>query len=280
MLRLDLPEYPPYALDALFFDFSGHARAAMAEAGHDPDRLAAAAARLRRRLTAGLTPDDVASGAREGWRALQRCLAEDEDVSAWLAAKSGIVTRFIRACAATLREASGGRMRLMPQAFPPPWNVFSGFDFSAIAAEDICGIGAKLYTMHWPMMLRSYADSIAGANPAAGAHPDLGQALMRVADVSDDASLFRSVADIRYPEPDEPHPAGDRQQTAKLKAAMAAAGATPITAFAHGYGPVEDVERRIRIAFDAADGRLFVNRYGYLSDAKLDAIGHATGGGA
>ena len=57
-LRLDWPEYPPYSLDALFFDFSPHARAAMAKLGHDPDRLADAAARLRTRITR-LTSDDI-----------------------------------------------------------------------------------------------------------------------------------------------------------------------------------------------------------------------------
>ena len=34
---------------------------------------------------------------------------------------------------------------------------------------------------------------------------------------------------------------------------------------------------RVKLAFEAAGGRLWINRYGYLSDAKLDAIGQATG---
>jgi cytochrome oxidase assembly protein ShyY1 len=33
----------------------------------------------------------------------------------------------------------------------------------------------------------------------------------------------------------------------------------------------------VRTAFEAAGGRVFVNRYGYLSDEKIDAIGRATG---
>ena len=277
VLRIDWPEYPPYSLDSLFFDFSEHARAAMAAAGDDPDRLAAAADRLRRRLTVDLTPEDVMIAQREGWPSLQRCIDADQDISRWLAAKARIVLRFVRACAATLREASGGRIRLLPQAFPPPWNRFSGFDFAAIGAEDVAGIGVKLYTMHWPMMLRSYATGIAASNTSASRHPGLGVALMRTMDLNDDDAAFTDLGAIRYPEPFEPHPAGAAQQAGKIKAAMAAVRATPVTAFSHGYGPVEDVARRARIAFEAAEGRLFVNRYGYLSDAKLDAIGRATG---
>jgi hypothetical protein len=36
---------------------------------------------------------------------------------------------------------------------------------------------------------------------------------------------------------------------------------------------VEDVAARFDIAWRASGGSVFVNRYGYLSDAKLDAIG-------
>jgi hypothetical protein len=278
VLRIDWPEYPPYSLDALFFDFSAHARAAMAADGFDPDGLASAAGRLRERLTAGLTAPELAAATDGGGSLmLARGLIAERDVADWLQAKANIVTRFIAACAATLREASRGRIALMPQAFPAPWNLFSGFDMRAVARTGVAGLGVKLYTMHWPMMLRSYADSIAAANPALADNADLGPALMRVFGVDDRPELYTSPDVIRYPEPEEPHPAGAVEQRAKIIAAAAEAAPVPVTAFAHGYGPVTDVEARVRIAFEAAGGRLFVNRYGYLSNAKLDAIGRATG---
>jgi hypothetical protein len=278
VLRIDWPEYPPYSLDALFFDFSEHARAAMAADGFDPDRLAHAAGRLRARLTAGLTAADLAAAAAGGGlAALAGGLMAERDVADWLRAKSNIVARFVAACAATLREASGGRIALMPQAFPAPWSLFSGFDMRAVARTGVAAIGVKLYTMHWPMMLRSYADSIAAAHPALAASPDLGPALMRSFGVDDRPELYASRDAIRYPEPEEQHPAGAAEQRAKVMAAAVEAAPLPVTAFAHGYGATEDVEARVRIAFEAAGGRVFVNRYGYLSDAKLDAIGRATG---
>lgn len=264
ILRLDWPEYPPYSLDALFFDFSPHARAAMAADGHDPDILAAAAMRLRARIEA------VARGSVDAVPRLADLVGEDAEVRAWLGAKAAIVTRFLAACAETLAEASGGRVRLFPQAFPPPWNLLSGFDFDQIARLGVAGIGVKLYTMHWPMMVRAYADAI-------GTGAAMGAALARLFDLDDDLARWADRDAVRYPEPEEPHPAGASAQRRKIAAARAACGAVPVHAFAHGYGPVADVERRVGIAFEAAGGRVFVNRYGYLADAKLDAIGRATG---
>jgi hypothetical protein len=278
VLRLDWPEYPPYSLDSLFFDFSGHARAAMADMGHDPDRLADAATRLRARMTTDLTGADIerlADGA--GPAALLEQTLRDGAVADWLSAKAAIVTRFIAACAATLLEASGGRIALMPQSFPPPWTRLSGFDAAAVARLGVGAIGVKLYTMHWPMMLRAYGEAVGAANPAIAAHPRLGEALMRVTSVDSDPARYGALADIRYPEPEEAHPVGAAEQAAKIGEAMRAAAPVPVWAFAHGYGPVDDFSRRAAIAFEAAGGRLFVNRYGYLSDAKLDAIGRLAG---
>ena len=38
------------------------------------------------------------------------------------------------------------------------------------------------------------------------------------------------------------------------------------------YGPIDDFERRLRAAWAASGGRVWVNRYGYLGDAKLDVV--------
>ncbi len=277
VLRLDWPEYPPYSLDSLFFDFSAHARAAMAAMGHDPDRLAAAAARLRTRVTIGLTTNDLAA-VTAGSTADDhlRWLDSDPAVTDWLNAKGRIVTAFVSACATTLHDASGGRTALMPQSFPPPWTRFSGFDTGAVAKLGVTAIGVKLYTMHWPMMARAYADAILAANPALQPGDDLGPAIMRVVGLDSEPSRWRPLASVRYPEPDEAHPVSDSVQSAKIRMAQAQAGSVPVVAFAHSYGPLADFERRARVAFEAAGGRVFVNRYGYMSDAKLDALGRVT----
>jgi len=50
-----------------------------------------------------------------------------------------------------------------------------------------------------------------------------------------------------------------------------------VIAFAHSYGPLADVQARFSLAVQAggqagASARVWINRYGYLSDAKLTAL--------
>ena len=124
--------------------------------------------------------------------------------------------------------------------------------------------------MHWPVMLRFYGDAMLAANPGID-EKLLTRALVRWLDIADDAGL-PSLRDYVYPEPDQAHPVGERAQMRKIAEAQIAAGATPVYALAHGYGPVEDFRRRIGIAWRASAHGVWINRYGYLSDAKLRTI--------
>jgi hypothetical protein len=82
---------------------------------------------------------------------------------------------------------------------------------------------------------------------------------------------------LHYPPPETPHPVGRLAQMHKLQRAQQLAGAVPVIAFTHSYGTPQDVHARIATAVsafgDAAPARLWVNRYGYLSDAKLANLG-------
>ena len=80
------------------------------------------------------------------------------------------------------------------------------------------------------------------------------------------------IAGLVYPEPDAPHPASDAAMAHKIRTARAEAGGARIAAFAHAYGPTTDVVRRTRVAWEASDGHVWLNRYGYLSDAKFAAL--------
>ena len=83
----------------------------------------------------------------------------------------------------------------------------------------------------------------------------------------------RDPGGIRYPEPDEPHPAQSADIVAKMRAARAAIGPGPrIFGITHAYGPLGDVMRRSD-AVAGAGGVVQVNRYGYMSDDELAAIG-------
>jgi hypothetical protein len=126
--------------------------------------------------------------------------------------------------------------------------------------------------MHWAMMVRAWGDQLVAANPALSGHAAVPRSLAALFDIVDDAGIDR-LEDWRYPEPDEPHPVGQHAQTRKIRSAQAEAGDVPVIALAHGYGPVADFAKRFRIAWEASGGRAWVNRYGYLADTKLDAMG-------
>lgn len=131
-------------------------------------------------------------------------------------------------------------------------------------------MSVKLYTMHWPMILRFYGDALRAANPGVSAQP-LVRALVRWLDIADDAGLPR-LDDYFYPGPDEAHPVGAGALARKIAQAQADAGKLPVYALAHGYGPVEDFRTRLRVAWQASRQGVWINRYGYLSDAKLAVI--------
>jgi hypothetical protein len=271
-LRIDWPEYPPYSLDSAFFDFGPHAGAAAARLGFDFAAMREAAGALRAKLLGGLTPADLGAWTeRDGGRfRLLQALVDRPALGQWLAFKAELGRSVLLTFSEALRAAAPGKL-LVPGAFPPPWTAVSGFSF-ARAAPLADAIMVKLFTMHWAMMVRAWGDALAAANPAIAGHPALPRALAALFDVVDDSGPDR-LADWRYPEPDEPHPVGRHAQTRKLRAAQAEAGSTPVIALAHGYGPVGDFARRAATAWEAARGGIWVNRYGYLADAKLDALG-------
>ena len=104
---------------------------------------------------------------------------------------------------------------------------------------------------------------------ALAAHPDSvadgAAAIQRLFDTGD-----APLEDIRYPEPEEAHPVAADAQARKIAEAMRLAPS--VHAAAHAYGPLDDVIARARVAWQASGRRIWVNRYGYLSDAKLKAL--------
>ena len=160
------------------------------------------------------------------------------------------------------------RIDLIAQAFPPPWSALSGFDYGE-AGKHVSAIGCKLYTMHWPMILGAYGDRLLKDNPGLSSRA-VAQALVGLFATGDPAPA--GVADLRYPEPEEAHPAGTEAIAAKLTTAQAEAGRCPVLAFAHAYGPPADVERRLRVAWENTDHGVWINRYGYMADDKFDAL--------
>jgi hypothetical protein len=222
-------------------------------------------------LHGGLTDADLArclegDGARYH---LLKYLTDQPGLADLLRFKAILMDELLAGFRRALNEAGGTTKELMPNAFPPPFALLAGMDY-ARAARHSAGIGVKLYTMHWPLILRFYGEALLKANPKLS-EGLLARALARLLDIADDDGLAK-LADYHYPEPDEAHPVGSQAQARKIRQAQAASGQVPIYPIAHGYGPVEDFRRRLETAWRAGQHGLWINRYGYLSDAKLDVI--------
>ncbi|MCI0681076.1 MAG: hypothetical protein L0Y71_03145 [Gemmataceae bacterium] len=272
-LRFDWPEYPPYLLDDVFLDFGEPARAAARRLGFDFERMRQAAATLYKTLHGGLhdrhlTPLTDADGGRF---VLTRRLADNPGLTEWLRFKATLVDELLAGYRRVMNESGGKGKEMMPNAFPPPFTLASGFDFARVARHS-SAISVKLYAMHWAMMLRFYGDALMKANPRLSERV-LVRALVRLFDIADDEGLPR-LADYHYPEPEEAHPVGAGAQARKIAQAQSEAGTIPILTLAHGYGPAADFRRRLHSAWHAG-GRhgIWINRYGYLSDEKMKIVG-------
>ncbi len=277
-LRVDWPEYPPYLLDSIFLDFGEPARREAEAMGFDFDRMRRAAGELYRRLHGGLDDSalSVCAEARSPAEARRRLLPDSSGLEAWTRFKAQLVESLHAGFRRTLDEVGAGHMELWSNAFPPPWNTFSGMDYRRVSRHS-SAISVKLYTMHWPMMLRFYGDQLRRANRGISG-PLLARALVRLFDICDGPAPT-GLEDLYYPAPGEPHPPGAAAQHRKIVQPQIAAGETPVYALAHGYGPAEDFRNRLETAMAASRHGCWINRYGYLSDEKLDIIGTVAGRG-
>ena len=266
--RFDWPEYPAYHFEALFFDFNPQVARFASGLGLDFEGLRAGCAAFLAELGDGSARRrKIALDDLDAFRA--DIFAAYPALSEMIALRTAVVTEYGWFLREIVEEASGGRAGVFLQCFPPPLNEATGFDIAAQSANaDL--IGVKAYTMHWPMI---EADILGALRSRADFAPEsVARALSRLLALSPDAP--RDPSGIRYPEPDEAHPAASADIAAKMRTARGqVARGTVMCGVTHGYGPLEDVRRRFDAVAEGAGGVVEINRYGYLSDAKLEAIG-------
>ncbi|MEZ5393917.1 MAG: hypothetical protein R2724_13920 [Bryobacterales bacterium] len=200
-LRFDWPEYPPYFLDSVFLDFSDHARRAAHRMGYDFEAMQRDVGGLYDKLHGGLTDADLRPWVEDGDQGryhLLRLMSDNPGVGDWLRFKAELVEEMLAGFRRVMNEEGASAMEMLPNAFPPPWTIPSGMDFRRVARFS-SAISCKLYTMHWPMMLRFYGDQIAAANPGLD-NRLLTKFLVRALDIADDTGFDR-LEDYSYPDP-------------------------------------------------------------------------------
>ena len=79
--------------------------------------------------------------------------------------------------------------------------------------------------------------------------------------------------DYSYPAPDMPHRAGQQAQRRKIRQAMVETnGRVDLYPVVHGYGPLYDFDSRLHLAWDTGTAGIWINRYCYLGESKIEAI--------
>lgn len=264
--KFDWPEYPVYHFEALFFDFNPAVKPIARAAGLDFDHIRQGAQALLSDL-GGVCGRRIAVDSFAAFR--QNFVAAYPVVSDLIALRTALVEDFATFLRSAVDEASGGTKRVFLQCFPPPLNIATGFDFARVGRH--CdAVGVKAYTMHWPVIERNILSGL--EKKTALAPRAIARTLSALLELSDDAQ--REPSDIRYPGSTEPHPAPSAAITSKMCEARAAVPAgTRVVGLTHGYGPIDDVMRRFDAVAAGTSGAVHVNRYAYLSNEKLEAVG-------
>ena len=242
--RPDWPEYPCYKLPETFVDFGEPVKLWAKARGVSFEGIRLEVGEFYDYLTNRLTNEDLAEFAEveRGRWALLRLLRRFPAIGAWLRLKTALSLDLLR----FWREAE------IAQAVSP-----------------------KLYSMLWSAMVEFWGQALMAKNDVDEAL--VVKALVNLFDIDDEAMADR-IGDYGYPGNDEPHPIPDGPQARRIGQVLAdAAGRGLVTPLMHGYGPIGDFARRFRIVAESEADGVWINRYGYLSDEKLEVVGGVWG---
>ena len=271
-IRIDWPEYPPYKLDSVFLDFnSAVATHESLDGQYDFDSIRQSINEVYTWLHGNVNSAElVKMSSLEGVCEVLASYGWLEALRSWLQMKKALVTSYIRRLREGIDAAGFASRKLVPHAFPPPFNHLSGLDYGEVGRYSD-HIPVKMYTMHWAMIARFYLDQLTAKSPGIP-HEQWIDVVFNLLEISDDPSPT-NLDEVRYPGPDDPHLNTKFAQSRKFNTAQEAAKDTPIAALIHGYGPVDDFSDRFEHAFHAANRSGWINRYCYLSNEKLRKIG-------
>jgi len=271
--RPDWPEYPSYTFGEVFSDFSTHVETWSKDHGIDFDLMKRDAGAFHDFLLGSLTDAHLTdfAGPDRGKYSILSFLNRFPGITEWLRCKRELSKDILLHWREAITEFGGAEKELSANAFMPPYTIWTGLDFGN--TSEICNaVSPKLYTMHWAQMIQFWGTRLLEANPGLN-EKLLVQALVNLTDVADHADGNAPLSDYRYPEPHEPHPIPNEPQLRKIRQVKSMlTGDADLTPLVHGYGPPDDFRRRLQLVADSDVDGIWINRYGYLGEAKLDAI--------
>ena len=272
---LDWAEYTCYFLEDVFTCFCEHCRVAATRLGYDWPRIERDTWALWDRLHR-LTPADLdavtAVAASSVPLALTELLGSRSGVEDLLRFKADSVGDAAAELRRILDEAGASSVALGLNGFAPPWSHVTGMDYEQVhqvAQATRC----KLFTFHWPMIVRWWSETLLAWNPGLDEQAVL-RAVQAVLDLPPPPDEHRrSLADYGMPRPDESHPIAPEALTRKINQAvrMAAASghAERCLAYVHSYRPAAELGLVLEAVLASEAQGCWVQRYGYLSDEKL-----------
>jgi hypothetical protein len=278
---LDWCEYTNYFLEDCFVCFCEHCQAAAEASGYDWSRIVRDTQAFWDRLHR-LTPadfDDIVAAAEnpsldldpinemaDVW--LRLALEDYPGAADLLRFKADSVVAAAADLRRTLDDAGASGVALGLNGFAPPWDLVTGMDYRRVH-EVVQATRCKLFSFHWPMITRWWAESLLAWNPGLDEQSVL-RAVQSALDLPPPATEHRrALADYGMPRPDEPHPITPDALTRKVNRAIRQAGSASCLAYVHGYRPPAEFARVLEAVLASEATGCWVQRYGYLSDEKL-----------
>lgn len=275
-LSLDWVEYPNYFIDNLFTCFCDHCRDTACASGHDWNAITTAVRQLWDSVHT-LTPASLDGLIESGdWGNLATDpVAIQDGVSAWLEFKAESVSRAIKDIRETMNDAGGKDLLLSANGFSLPWGRMSGASYPR---EDngLDSQRPKLYSFHWHMMVRWWAESMLSWNRESQITPSQATAaiLALFGMVLEEAPATVTPDMFGMPGPDDSHNLTPDSYTNRIEnALLAKQPQAPLMPFIHGYRSTESFASLLQAVRPYTTEGLWVQRYGYLNDDKLAALG-------
>ncbi len=269
-IQLDWIEYTCYFPEDVFTCVCPSCRASALTAGLDWEAMRDGLQALWDRLH-HLDDDDLRRIAEQASLSAVLDTPRQDAVHALWQFKADSVSRLIATIDETIRDC-GFNLPLGANGFAPPFSTWTGADFATMATQ-AAFVRPKFFTFHWSMMIRWYGEAILSWNE--DLDPALvTTALLSVFDVHPPAARYGlDLCDYGMPGPHEPHSLSADDVRRKLARVTDAVGDTALVeAYVHGYQPANEFDAVMDAVASSSVSGEWVQRYGYLSDEKLQIL--------